>query len=198
MPEDQATVDFVAAQFARSHEVAAVAGEDLHDPHAWIPLPSSPCDQASSRWDVHGHQSHLGSSPLALFEGYRDDDVLLEGFSASIQSANLAPASFDTAAGINRSTLPESTVPGELGFNDKEPVKRDGQWQAGFGGEAIRDQMDDEEEEQKIGRSARQHSCKNLVAERKRREKLKDRLYVLRALVPKISKVCINQDILTR
>ncbi|CAA7391435.1 unnamed protein product [Spirodela intermedia] len=188
VPEDQETVDFVAAQFARSLEAAAVAGDDLHDPHAWIPLQSSPFDQASPRWDIHGHQSHFGSSALSLFEGSRDDDVLLlEG--ASIQSEKLAAVPFDTVAGINRSTLPESTVPRELGFDDKEPVKRDGQWRAGFGGEGIQDQMDEGEEEQKIGKSARQHSCKNLVAERKRREKLKDRLYILRALVPKISKM---------
>ncbi|KAI5074686.1 hypothetical protein GOP47_0011009 [Adiantum capillus-veneris] len=50
------------------------------------------------------------------------------------------------------------------------------------------DQMEDDEEKG-VSRSGRRHLSKNLVAERKRRKKLNERLYSLRALVPKITKM---------
>ncbi|MCO5560168.1 hypothetical protein L7F22_013775 [Adiantum nelumboides] len=49
------------------------------------------------------------------------------------------------------------------------------------------DQMEDDEEKG-AARTGRRHLSKNLVAERKRRKKLNERLYSLRALVPKITK----------
>lgn len=50
------------------------------------------------------------------------------------------------------------------------------------------DPMEDDDDKA-ASRTGRRHLSKNLVAERKRRKKLNERLYSLRALVPKITKV---------
>lgn len=48
---------------------------------------------------------------------------------------------------------------------------------------------DDEDDNKMRGGGKKHQSCKNLMAERRRRKKLNDRLYVLRSLVPNISKM---------
>ena len=81
------------------------------------------------------------------------------------------------------------TATGEVIGHDKESVKMEtGRPDSGSEGS---DQVDDDEEQRPMGRGGKRHHSKNLVAERKRRKKLNDRLYSLRALVPKITKVIL-------
>ncbi|KAG0590961.1 hypothetical protein KC19_1G138900 [Ceratodon purpureus] len=69
--------------------------------------------------------------------------------------------------------------------------KEDGEVKQEMRGESsdCSDPMDDDDEKGGSRSGGRRHLSKNLVAERKRRKKLNERLYSLRALVPKITKM---------
>ena len=154
--------------------------------HSWglqSAVPSS--DHHTFPWDPLSDQSRLCVSPLDLFEGHREDDAMFEGSSDSVHSDKRS-FPFDPLPGFHQ---PARNTTAQLAYTStRESVKQEGDGKADsfFDGS---DQMGDEDEEQKMGRSERRPSCKNLMAERKRRKKLNDRLYDLRSLVPKISKV---------
>ncbi|CAA6656006.1 unnamed protein product [Spirodela intermedia] len=211
VPEDQRTIEFIVSQFVGQSPPTTFAADcQLHrdldgyvgipDEHpTWGIQPVPSCDHHSFPWDPPSDQSRLCVSPLNLFEGHREDDAFFEGSSDSVHS-DKRDFPFDPLPGFHQpagraaaqvayTSFGNSTVSRELGCHDKESIKQEGEGRTDSFLDGSDQMGGDDDDEQKTGRSDRRPSCKNLMAERKRRKKLNDRLYDLRSLVPKISKM---------
>ncbi|KAJ7528909.1 hypothetical protein O6H91_15G025500 [Diphasiastrum complanatum] len=166
------------------------------DSHPWG-VPDGPLSEQFSSQVAHTHLSLFGQEkrvPLTghhsvqeQYEGSGDSSRLEKNLSAFVQnfheiSVPVVPAQTFHAA---------SESPRGSGLS-KENSDRDIKHETRAESSDCSEQIDDEDEKG-VPRSGRRHLSKNLVAERKRRKKLNDRLYSLRALVPKITKVEVSK-----
>jgi uncharacterized cupredoxin-like copper-binding protein len=146
-------------------------------------------------YDTSLDRLHMSSSPMNNFMhqfNYSTDETktkgdLFQGVESGLQDMDDLQKSMMANAESTQMQYMESglTTKDQHG-NDKESIKLENGPSAEYSHSDCNDDEDDAKYRRRTGKGPQ---SKNLVAERKRRKKLNDRLYALRSLVPNISKV---------
>ncbi|GMP64321.1 hypothetical protein CsSME_00025660 [Camellia sinensis var. sinensis] len=203
-PEDQQLIDYITAQCSIILEQVMVHSNNM-DPNFSVNVneiqsnpflldknrekdnnnpfqPATSLENLNLPYDVSVDRIRLCNSPTNFLQPFKNDSF------------------FD---GSNELFLVEKSINsfnslGENGFLEKNLIKQqDGTNKDSIKNETGRsesisdcsDLNEDEDDAKYRRRTSKRPQSKNLVAERRRRKKLDARLYALRALVPKISKV---------
>ncbi|CAN6271208.1 unnamed protein product [Urochloa humidicola] len=199
MPEEEQMAELVMAQCGVPTRAADGDGNDGGAVHAWPEAPAP-----GFAWDAGADPQRMYGAvppPLNLFDAAGDtflaaamapgavvDDAAAAGwqYAAAVSTAAAgSEPSVVVAAAAQQEQLLHGAARGGGGGADsgsegsdlqgdpEDDGDGDGQGRGGKGG----------------GGGGKRQQCKNLVAERRRRKKLNDRLYKLRSLVPNITKM---------
>lgn len=145
----------------------------------------------------HHHHRHVGffEEPSHDHHFFAVDNPLMDSFRHSdnhneIQEMDTLQNSMipNSESNMHMQYMDASGIMDQQGnnYHEKDCVKKEIN---GRSDSDCSDQNDEEDDAKYRKRTGKEPQSKNLVAERRRRKKLNERLYALRALVPKISKV---------
>ncbi|XP_068640836.1 transcription factor ABORTED MICROSPORES-like isoform X2 [Aristolochia californica] len=153
--------------------------------HHFQPWMQPATDNLSLPWGFPQDQIRLCNSPLNFLGNQQLDNIVsdkLTSFDSGIDHGLQEIVTLQPSIQGNNPSLHHG-----LAEYDKESVKQE--MGRGDSLSDCSDQIEDDDDQKVASKSGRRNQSKNLVAERKRRKKLNDRLYALRALVPKITKM---------
>ncbi|CAN6277366.1 unnamed protein product [Urochloa humidicola] len=180
--------ELVMAQCGVPARAADGDGNDGGAANAWpeqAPVP------AGFAWDGGAERMYGAVPPLNLFDA-AGDPFLAAAAPAGVGVDDTAAAGWQYAAAADGSEPSVVAAQQEQGLQGG--AARGGGGGADSGSEGSDLQGDPEDDGDGQGRGGKggggkRQQCKNLVAERRRRKKLNDRLYKLRSLVPNITKM---------
>ncbi|PUZ73767.1 hypothetical protein GQ55_1G014100 [Panicum hallii var. hallii] len=193
MAEEEQMAELVMAQCGVPATAGDGEGNDGGVVHAWPEAPGFAWDGAAAGAGADPQRMYGAVPSLNLFDaaGNVAADPFLAAAPGVVDDAAAAGWQYATAAGSEPSVVAvQQEQPQQL-----HGAARAGGADSGSEGSDMQGDPEDDGDGDAQGRGGggkgggKRQQCKNLVAERRRRKKLNDRLYKLRSLVPNITKM---------